>query len=193
MYDFLEGIVAEVQPGRVTLDVQGVGYLILVSGSTAARFMPGTSKARIWTHLVVSDDDLRLFGFADRTERELFRLLISVNGVGPSTGLALLTGMAPAEVARALASGDEATLRSVKGIGAKTATRLVLELKESAAKLGITDRTTPAARDAVDALVGLGFARLEADRAVAAARGKLGETADTEALVRAALASDRRR
>jgi len=192
VYDFFEGRVAASGDGRAVLDVGGVGYSLAVSSATATALRVG-STARVLAHLAVSDGEPRLYGFATAAERDCFRLLISVNGVGPSIALALLSELPIGEIARALMAGDEGALRRVKGIGAKTASRLVVELRESAARLGVAEAATPAVRDAVEALASLGFPRPEAERLVADARRRIETPDDSESLVKSALAASRSR
>lgn len=191
MYDYFEGRIASLEGNRVVVDVGGIGYILQISSQSSARLIKVRDRARVLAHLVVVDGEPRLYGFAEPGERELFRLLTSVSGVGPSTALQLLSSMAPREIARAISGGSEATLRSVKGIGAKTAGRLVVELKDSIAKLGIefTD-TPPDVRDAREALLALGFKPVEADRLTDAAH-RAQPAATSEELIKLALAASR--
>lgn len=196
MYAYLEGTVAEVSSGRVVLDVGGIGYLLHVSTATASACAHAAGAStkrpvRLLAHLVVTDGDPKLYGFATAEERDLFRLLTSVSGVGPSTAMALLSSLSPSELASALADADEGTLRAVKGIGSKTARRLVVELKDAVLRLRMGEPSSPARRDAVAALLALGFARHEAERLIdGAARSQA--QADSEELVKLALAASRR-
>jgi Holliday junction DNA helicase RuvA len=197
MYEFLEGRVAGAEANRVVLDVGGVGYLLLVSGTTAgtcARALGSKAgeRFRLLTHLVVTDGEPRLFGFATADERELFRLLTSVSGVGPSTAMALLTALATGDLVAAIARGDEGALRAVKGVGAKTASRLVVELRDAIQRVDAGAASSPARRDAVSALVALGFPRHEAERLVETADRSQAE-ANSEELVKRALAASRTR
>lgn len=191
MYDFFEGRIESCAGGRAVIDVGGVGYVLLVSAATATA-LAAKARARVLTHLVVIDGEPRLYGFADARERELFRMLVSVNGVGPSIAFALLSAMAPGEIARAIARGDEASLRRVKGVGAKTASRLVVELRESVERVGVDADAPPAVRDAVEALASLGFTRGDAERLVSESRARAGEVS-SEDLVKGALAASRKR
>ncbi|HET6203459.1 MAG TPA: Holliday junction branch migration protein RuvA [Planctomycetota bacterium] len=184
MYDFLDGVVAERAAARLVLAVAGVGYEIAVPPGTAPDLRPGGS-GRLYVHLHVSDGTPRLFGFGTREERDLFRLILGVSGVGPATGLALLSAVPPAELVRAIAEEDAPALRRVRGVGEKTARRLVLELKGKVEAAPAADRT---ASDAASALVSLGFNRREAEQAVARAARESGPP-DLESLVRRALSS----
>ena len=184
MYDFLEGEIAARSPARIVLSVGGVGYDLAVPVGTAEELKRG-ARVRLHVHLHVTDGEPRLFGFAEREERDLFRLLLGVNGVGPSTALSILSTLRPPELARAVEEGDVDALRRVRGVGEKTAQRLLLELKgkvvapAAAAPRGFEP-------DAIAALVSLGFSRREAEEAVERAV-RAGKPRDLESLVRAAL------
>lgn len=133
MIAFLRGRVIEADAESAVIDVAGVGYQVLVSASTAAALSvmspDATAQLHVHTHFV-KDEPLRLYGFADRGERTLFQTLISVQGVGPRVGLAILAGIEAPELVRAIAMGDVTRLTQVKGVGRKTAERLALELRE---------------------------------------------------------------
>lgn len=192
MYEFFEGKIVTIELNRVVVETGGIGYILQISGNSLGKFVVGKT-ARVLSHLVVVDGEPRLYGFADTTERDIFRLLTSVSGVGPSTALSVLSQMTPPQLIRALASSDEAALRQVKGVGAKTAGRLVVELREAAQKLGFADPQAPVeALDAIAALTALGFQRLEAQRLMDAARREY-PTGSSEELVKAALAASRRK
>lgn len=197
MIAHLEGVLRERTPTRVIVGVAGVGYEVLVSLSTFSA-LPDEGKTvslRVYTH--VREDAIQLFGFHTDLERALFEQLIRVNGVGPRLAQALLSGIAPRDLAAALARGDAAPLCAVPGIGAKTAQRLVLDLRERAAALAAA--ATPAAEPAapaaasdqrlegvVSALVNLGTARARAERAARDA-AEAAPDAPLEQLVREAL------
>jgi Holliday junction DNA helicase RuvA len=197
MIAHLEGVLREKAPTRAIVSVAGVGYEVLVSLSTFSA-LPDEGKTvslRIHTH--VRDDAIQLFGFHTDLERALFEQLIRVSGVGPKLAQALLSGLAPGDLAAALARGDAAPLCAVPGIGAKTAQRLVLDLRERAAALAASDRPAsdpgpPAADDGdriegvISALVNLGTARPRAERAARDAADAAPD-APLEQLVRAAL------
>ena len=190
MYEFLEGEVAERSPSRVVLAVGGVGYSMSIPLSTYGK-VPARGKAKLLTHLHTTDDGPRLFGFATSEERDLFRLLLSVSGVGPQTSLALLSQLSPGELAASVAAEDADRLRQVKGVGEKTAKRILLELKEKMPHLGLEAAATtihpPAYHDAVAALVSIGYERKDAESAVARAQKKT-KSSELEALLRAAIA-----
>jgi holliday junction DNA helicase RuvA len=133
MIAFLRGKVLEADGESAVIDVAGVGYQVLVSASTAAALVMSGSggETQLWVHAhFVKDEPLRLYGFAEVSERALFETLISVQGVGPRVGLAILAGIEPGELVRAIATGDVGRLTQVKGVGRKTAERLALELRE---------------------------------------------------------------
>jgi Holliday junction DNA helicase RuvA len=156
-------------PEGLVLDVGGVGYLVHAT-PTAIRKGDVADELTVETYLHVREDALQLYGFADRSERELFVQLLAVTGVGPKVALAIVSGSPAAELRRAIARGDAARFQAIPGIGKKTAERIVLELKE---KLG-DPALAPAAGDsgeehivARDALVELGWSLLDAERALA--------------------------
>jgi len=192
MYDHLSGEVVEKSTARAVLRCGGVGYECRVSLSTAAALQVGATR-QLFTILHVVDGTPSLLGFATRAERELAKKVMSVSGVGPAIALALLSVYAPGELAAAIAAGDAAALRRVKGVGQKTSERLCLELREVVQKLDLGPgeagaRPAPhrAADDAIAALVTLGFAEKDArDKVEKARRGAV--AADTEALVKAVL------
>jgi Holliday junction DNA helicase RuvA len=174
MYDFLRGSVANLDAsGRLSLDVNGVGYLLRVSEQTRRRIPLDGSVVTVFVRLVVKEDDLILFGFHEVAERAAFDLLTSVQQVGPSVALAVLSALGAGELRRVLAGRDVAVLRKVKGVGPKIADRLVLELADRAERIPAPlDAATPpasrAAEDAHRALVALGFGSKESADALAA-------------------------
>src|SRR5260221_7758832 len=153
-------------PEGLVLDVGGVGYLVAATPS-AVRKADGADELVVETYLHVREDTMQLYGFADRAERELFVMLLTVNGIGPKVALAIVSGSPAAELRRAIAREDIARFMAIPGIGKKTAERIVLELKE---KLGAEEVVpiggAPPTRDLVarDALVELGWALLEAQQ-----------------------------
>jgi holliday junction DNA helicase RuvA len=163
------------------VDVNGVGYLVNAAPSVQRL---GSGEITVEIHTVVREDALQLFGFASADERELFELLLGVSGVGPKVALSIVSGSTPAELRRAIALDDVKRFQAIPGIGLKTAQRVVLELKEKLA--AVADATT-ASDDLVarDALVGLGWSLLDAERALAVVDSAL----PVEEQVRAALRS----
>lgn len=191
MYDFLRGSVAALDSaGRLSLDVGGVGYLLRVSDQTRRRIPLDASAVTLHVRLVVREDDLLLFGFADPAERAAFDLLTGVQQVGPNVALAILSALGTDELRRILLTRDVKALRAVKGVGPRLAERLVVELADRVeripASLPAAGRGSPdrSVEEAQRALVVLGFGGKEAAEALAAvaAPGK-----GAEELVRLAL------
>jgi Holliday junction DNA helicase RuvA len=165
----LRGVPVSSSPDGLVLDVGGVGYLLAVT-PTAGRRAAGDGEVTLETYLIVREDALQLYGFADAEERELFSLLLSVSGVGPKVALAIVSGSRPAELRRAIALEDTARFEAIPGIGRKTAQRVVLELKEKLASAALQpDASGSAAPELVarEALVSLGYSLVEAERALA--------------------------
>lgn len=189
MYEFLDGELAEKSPSKIVLAVNGIGFVLAVPLSTFGK-LPAKGRVRLLTHLHTNDEGPRLFGFASNEERDLFRLLLSVSGVGPQTALSLLSQLSPAELASAVAGDDSDRLRKVKGVGEKTAKRILLELKEKLPKLGIEPGNVvihpPIIQDAISALVSIGYERREAEAAIVRAHKKVG-TASFDELVKCAM------
>lgn len=194
MYEYLEGRIAGRTPARLVVDVGGVGYDLAVP--LTATF-PRDGRARVYTHLVVREDSHTLYGFPDFETREVFRLLLSVRGVGPVMALAILSGMPRVELLAAIAAGDTKALQRIKGVGGKTAGQIVLDLGDKArAVLPANDadarssvalvRPDTNVEDAVNALVGIGYSEKEARKHVERA-SRTTDPKDLEALVRAAL------
>ena len=180
--------------GHAVIDVGGVGYLVEASARTLDALGPVGGDVTIHTEMLVGEDFLRLLGFAKAEERDWFRLLTSVQGVGAKVALAILSALEIGDLQRALASGDSAMIARANGVGPKLAQRIAHELKDKAGALGGIAGSSPALSatsgplgDAVTALTGLGFKPGEASAAVAAASEELGAGASLDALVRAAL------
>ena len=180
--------------GHAVIDVGGVGYLVEASARTLDALGPAGGDVIIHTEMLVGEDFLRLLGFAKAEERDWFRLLTSVQGVGAKVALAILSALEIGDLQRALASGDSAMIARANGVGPKLAQRIAHELKDKAGALGgisgggsILSATAGPLGDAVTALTGLGFKPGEASAAVAAASEELGAGASLDALVRAAL------
>ncbi|MCD2195495.1 Holliday junction branch migration protein RuvA [Actinomycetospora endophytica] len=198
MISSVRGEVLSVGLDHAVIEVGGVGMAVQATPTTLAGLRRGQS-ARLETALVVREDSLTLFGFADAAERELFGLLQTVNGVGPRVALSTLAVLDPTALSRALADGNLTTLMSVPGIGRKGAERLVVELRDKVAPpetsgTQVEDAAVPSVvasgtmRDqVVEALVGLGFAAKPAEKAVDETVGDLGEGAGSSAVLRAAL------
>ena len=178
---------------HAVIDVGGVGYLVGASSRTLAALGPVGEAAMLHTEMLVAEDSIRLVGFAHAAERDWFRLLIGVQGVGARVALAILSALEPADLSRAVAAQDKATVARANGVGPKLAARIVLELKDriGGVALGpaVAAQTAPggAGADAVSALLNLGFRPPEASAAVASAEDELGAGATLDALVRLAL------
>jgi Holliday junction DNA helicase RuvA len=189
MYEYFEGTLVRKSPGTAVVDCGGVGYALRISLASYDA-LPGSGKVVIWAHLESGGDaGIRLFGFATEHEREVFRLLLNVQGVGPATALGILSGTALDALSRAIADGDVAALKRVKGVGPKTAQRLVLDLQETFQSLASpADPRRTLVSDAILALVALSIPRPTAEKAVRAAEVALGPKARVaEDLVREAL------
>ena len=194
MYDFLRGTVVSLDPsGRLALDVNGVGYALRVSEQTRRTIPIDGRPVTLHVRLQVKEDDLVLFGFADQGERAAFDLLLSVQGVGPAVALAVLSHLGVAELRRGLTVRDVKAFTAVKGVGTKTAERIVLELADKAERLpgsapaGEAGRPGPAAAalsEAQRALIVLGYGAKEAADVLAKVHRA---DASAEELVRAAL------
>jgi Holliday junction DNA helicase RuvA len=175
-------------PGAVVIEAGGVGYRLAVSTETLRHVPAAGREGRLLAHLVLRDDGIHLYGFAAEAERELFLLLIGVQGVGPKVALAVLSGGGPRELLNAIASGDSARFQAVPGIGKRTAERIIVELREKVAGRATDDivvRRTPSDDPrtlAREGLVGLGFTPQEADALLDGAAGDTPEELISEAL-----------
>jgi holliday junction DNA helicase RuvA len=195
----LKGVVDSVDEESLILDVGGVGYLVSASGRTLRALPSVGEKAELLIETHVREDAIRLYGFLTTAERQWFRLLQSVQGVGAKVALGILGALSADALSSAIAKQDKAMMARAPGVGPKLAARLVLELKDKAPALGAADfagadvalERTPklpkAAEDAILALVGLGFAHPQAAAAVARISAQAGHEAQTAALVRAGL------
>ncbi len=188
----LRGQLASFGADHAVIDVAGVGYLVAASSRTLSSLGAIGDRVVLHTEMLVSEDAIRLVGFASAEERDWFRLLVTVQGVGNRVALAILSALPGDELHRAIASGDKAMVARAQGVGPKLALRIVTELKDKAGGvvLGPAAPVIPAgghAADAVSALTGLGFRPAEASSAVAKAEAELGPNATLDALVRVAL------
>lgn len=191
----LYGRIDEVGSDHLVIDVNGVGYLVFASARTLSALGLTDDFATVFTQMQVSETDMRLIGFATKEERDWFRLLTGVQGVGGKVALAILSALEAAELHRAIASGDAAMVARANGVGPKLASRIVNELKDKVgalAGLGGGAKLAAAgggghASDAVSALTGLGFKPGEAQGAVGLALEELGDGATLDSLVRLAL------
>ncbi|QKG70562.1 Holliday junction branch migration protein RuvA [Erythrobacter mangrovi] len=191
----LKGLLDETGTDWAVIDVQGVGYLVHCSSKTLAALGERGEACTVYTDLQVSENDMRLLGFAEAAERDWFRLLTQVQGVGSKVGLAILSALSTGELQQACAQGDAAMVARANGVGPKLAGRIVNELKDKAGALpggggGVTAAAPLAgssSADAVSALENLGFKPAVAARAVALAQGELGDGASESDLIRVAL------
>ncbi|HEX9006149.1 MAG TPA: Holliday junction branch migration protein RuvA, partial [Bacteroidota bacterium] len=183
-------------PIEVTVDVGGVGYAVSVPLSTSEKLGEIGTAVTLLTHLVVREDALQLFGFLSSEERELFRVLLSVTGIGPKMAQGILSGISVAELRTAIARGNTLSLTAVPGIGRKLADRLVVELRDKIGKLEPTGPPGPGEgasdaylrSEAVLALISLGYSRVAAERAIRAALQETPSLSGSlEALVKAAI------
>ena len=128
MYEFIRGVIADMNPASVVIEAGGIGYLINISLNTYSK-INGKKEAFLLIHQVVREDAHLLYGFAEKQERDLFRNLISVSGVGANTAIMMLSSLNPDEIISSVVSGNADVLKAVKGIGAKTAQRIIIDLK----------------------------------------------------------------
>jgi Holliday junction DNA helicase RuvA len=194
MFYSLQGTLSHASPAFAVIVCGGVGYKCYISDTTLGALPKVGSDAFLYTHLAVREDAMDLYGFATETELDLFKLLISVSGVGPKAGLAILSELSPDRLAVAIAAGDAKAIARAKGIGNKTAQRVIMELQgklgslgegaavETVASVGAVNASGNAA-DAVEALTTFGYSKSEAALAV----GRLDSTLPTETLIKEAL------
>lgn len=191
MYAFISGKMVALTPAMAILDNQGIGYEINISIHTYSAIQ-GMDTCKLYTYLVVREDAQLLYGFATIAEKELFVLLISVSGIGPNTARMVLSSYPPEDIVQAIVQEDEATIKSIKGIGPKSAKRLILELKDKVTKSDSTLLDAPVANntikaEALSALVMLGFNKNIAEKAIAKSLTNKPEIASVEDLVKQAL------
>jgi len=194
----LKGVIESVDDGSAVVDVNGVGYLVSASARTLRDLVVG-QPATVLVETIVREDAIALYGFLETAERDWFRILTTVQGVGARVALSILSTLSPDEIARAIAAGDKASLSRPAGVGPKLAARLATELKDKAAAFGVAPAparvataSTPVVgasinEDAVSALVNLGYRRVEAFGAVARVAQRLGEGAPLDQVIRAGL------
>ena len=190
MISRLRGSLLELHDSIAVIDVGGVGYEAEVTSGAAAALAAAQGEVELFTHLVTREDAQALYGFANVAERNLFRSLIRVSGVGPKLAVTLLSGVSPEDFALAIANGDVGMLTRVPGIGKKTASRLAMELRDKVDALAVLPQLTAggrAAQEAVLALTALGYRERDAARVVGAVTEEAGSGAEVEVLVREAL------
>jgi len=170
MISQLQGKLVEKSPTHIIIDCAGVGYHINISLHTYS-LLPSTDFIKVYTHLQIKEDAHTLFGFIEKSEREIFRLLLSVSGIGASIARTMLSSLDPKQITNAIASADVGTIQSIKGIGSKTAQRVILDLKEKVLKLYDLDEVSMSQSntnrdEALSALEVLGFVRKTSERVI---------------------------
>jgi Holliday junction DNA helicase RuvA len=192
MYAYFEGTITEKNPAYVVVDCHGVGYLLNISLNTFSK-IPESGKCKIFAHLIVREDDQLLYGFADEAERAMFRDLISVSGVGAATARVMLSSMSPADIQQCILMADVNRLKSIKGIGEKSAQRIIIDLKSKMGKetfgsspiFGLKHNKLK--QEALNALETLGFSRNLAEKAIDKTLQEGGESMSIEDLVKKVL------
>lgn len=170
MIHHLKGKLVEKNPTYVVIECSGVGYFVNISLHTFSK-LSDNENIQLFTHLQVKEDSHTLFGFSEKSEREIFRLLLSVSGIGSSTARTMLSSLSPAQIRDAIANGDVPTIQGIKGIGAKTAQRVILDLRDKVLKVYDIDEVSSNSNntnkeEALSALEVLGFARRQAEKVV---------------------------
>lgn len=170
MYEYIRGEIIELNPASIVIEAGNIGYFINISLSTYSR-LNNKKQALLLTHQVVRDDAHILYGFAEKSERDIFRNLISVNGVGASTAIMMLSSLSTDEIVSAITTENVAVLKAVKGIGAKTAQRIIIDLKDKLIKLPDSEQILLSANNTIrneslSALVMLGFNKRDAEKTV---------------------------
>ena len=193
MIALLTGRVEAIEDGRCIVDVGGVGYLVHASTRTLAAMPAAPAQARLLIETQVREDAITLYGFSESAERDWFRLLLGVQGVGAKVALSLLSAVSPRDLVGAIAAGDKATLMQASGVGAKLALRLLSELREKAGAMPVgtgvvfTSVAGGVEADALSALANLGYRRPEAQPVVARVLDRLGEGAPLGQVLRESL------
>jgi len=170
MITYIQGKLVEKNPTDVIIDCNGVGYLLNISLHTFSQ-IPNNEHLKLFTHFQVKEDSQTLYGFSSLAEREIFRLLISVSGIGSSTARTMLSSLTPKQVREAIATNNVALIQSIKGIGAKTAQRVIIDLKDKVLKIYDIDELSVSQSnthkdEALSALEVLGFTKKQAERVV---------------------------
>lgn len=196
MYDYLNGIIAELTPTYAVVECGGVGYNVAISLQTYCR-LEGVERAKVYVHHIVREDAQLLYGFADRTERELFRLLIGVSGVGGGTARVILSTYSPSELANIISSENAVLLKNVKGLGLKTAQKIIVDLRDKVAAAAVpmgepgsmvatAAANSEAYQEALQALGMLGFGKAASEKVLKRVV-KDNPAAEVEELIRLAL------
>ncbi|MDZ7660402.1 Holliday junction branch migration protein RuvA [Fodinibius sp.] len=195
MIAYLKGIVHDKSPEQVIVDVRDVGYMLEISNQTYDQLPSTGDEVELLVYHHVTDNDQRLFGFANQNEKDLFELLITVKGVGPKLGLTILSGLPAQEITGAIVQEDKSALSKIKGIGKKTAQRMILELKDKISEMvdatytpdGSTAISSNVKEEAVSALQSLGFKKRDAEESIELAAKGEDFDGDVQQLVKKAL------
>jgi Holliday junction DNA helicase RuvA len=188
MITHIRGKLIEKNPTNLVIECNGVGYDIKISLHTFSS-LSNEENVFVYTHFIVREDAQLLYGFASKEEREMFGYLLSVSGIGPNTAMIMLSSIVPEEIAQAIVSENVSTIQSIKGIGVKTAQRVIIDLKDKMTKWSANTQFSPKSHntnkfDALTALVSLGFDKKNAEKAI----DKIGtETDSVEQLIKGAL------
>ena len=171
MYEYIKGKLTELTPTYAVIETAGIGYYIHISLFSYTDLQEKNNECKLYIHQVVREDALILYGFFNNKERELFRHLISVSGIGSNTARMMLSSLSPAEIEQAILENDINTLKSIKGIGLKTAQRVILDLKDKVGKSDegiekMINRTTQIKEEALSALIALGFIRKNVEKTI---------------------------
>jgi Holliday junction DNA helicase RuvA len=189
MITHLKGKISEITPAHVVVDCHGVGYLAHISLHTYTK-IKDCAETLVYTHPIVREDAHLLYGFADKEEREIFAQLLSVSGVGAATARMILSSLTPDEIRTAIASGDVRRFKAVKGVGEKSAQRIIVDLKDkvqASAGISLTTGSLSVQAEAAAALAALGFSKPQADKALNAALKEPGAGESVEKLIKLAL------
>lgn len=180
MYAYFKGKIAAKEPDLVIIEVAGIGYNIRISSGTASLLPPVGEEAKLYTYTAVREDAIALYGFLTKDDLDIFKLLIGVNGIGPKGGQSILSVMSPDELRFAILSGDAKMIAKAPGIGAKTAQRIILDMRDKVSledtlhageeEIRVDPSVSDALREAVEALTALGYGVTEATRAVKAVK-----------------------
>ena len=195
MIAFLHGVLAKKSPTEIVIDINGVGYSVNISLSTYEQLPEVNAEVHMLTHDHVREDAQLLYGFISESEREMFRLLIGVSGIGPKMAQTILSGVRPDELIRIISHGSLSALTAIPGIGKKTAERLIVELKDKVAKIEGTEKiidlptsSSSIRNEALTALISLGFTREKAEHSLRNALNEInGKTISVEELIKRAL------
>ena len=192
MFDFIYGNLAYKNPTTATIEANGIGYNIHIPLSTFEK-ISDEEKAKLYTKLTIRDDEIKIYGFYTLEERDLFNMLLSVNGVGSNVALTILSSITITQFERYVVDNDPKSLQRIKGIGKKTAERIILELKEiiksilPGSRSSVETKNIAVITDAIMAMISLGYAKPEAEEAVRKASDNIDATEGVEVLIKEAL------